>query len=1121
MMFKKDLPNKKSLLKELDSLGHSDRIRIVAMLGRKHMKSAEYPEMLASLLEGGVYEAQLAIIGAIATQNTNIIVSALKHPMATIRHQAAGLLAKVASDIEIERELPDLSQECRRKLLRSISFVNRQELAERLLPVVYARWGAAEASILLPACHQETVSKWLTDIGYAVGNWGKLASRHLDVAAAYFRTALEGTPPREKGLVWWRFASAIEALCKGKPDLVLECAMNHGPMGVIHPELRKHLGTLVRVSPDVVYSLLTRQESRSGLLSHGVPEGILKRKKYLSMDQWIEIAKLLADTPVHLAKLLDSIAPSSRKVIFEAVYEEDKRQERIFPERLLQQLPHIVRDQEATRMLGLREIYDNRENTIRITACRSIHHSREPLEQAAYASNADERAMALVQLIKSTALSRKGMDETLVFLGRIKNDQDPVRCAVMTELAGTPASMFTDENVEGLTVLVDSVMEARDTSYATRSATQALAFVIMRFNAGNPGSGIFKFALSTIVKLAKQSGQLTLPSLQDNFPRGIEERLFEEIYPLAAASNRREEYNLLFSLANSFGKRGYGISKLQSLLREAEKAKIAATSARAARYWLASPATRDERVRELLTLDKSFITIYEVFRHIHLKRQEWLDPFISGAAIKGKFLTGKTIYMVPAADGFGRWLPRQQESFRSLMERVASDAKRSLQERSTAIKVMAAMPEFSTDMLAKFLEDENIVIVEAALYAHSLLEEPEKVLLVLMANLDGDRARVAMYSIPRCIRRVNPVVLASVLKELLDRDKLKITVRKEAIRLLGAYRSSDSIAVLMNEIEKPNAHKDVIIAIGHAARQLLDDERAWEILSRMASSSQSDIAKSILFQQPNELPAAYRSRYLELIIKIAGHSDPDTGRLALNSMIRWSNGNEGVIAQATAKVIVDLADSSRWNTAMNTLTEICRDGVVNEQVIGLFKNLASVTISEDWNANAKRDLPHRQRLLKFADKLAALPKNTRVNLVPLYKGIIDCLAPDETLKQPVMKLYAASIDWINVTESVAYLNIIADCASNQRRLLDIAYKQIAQDLKDSRGYWTPEAILEIVEVLWSQGSYEAQWLGLSLLEVAGGELLWSPECTRLLRLYRNHPNVELRSLALNIWTVME
>lgn len=120
-----------------------------------------------------------------------------------------------------------------------------------------------------------------------------------------------------------------------------------------------------------------------------------------------------------------------------------------------------------------------------------------------------------------------------------------------------------------------------------------------------------------------------------------------------------------------------------------------------------------------------------------------------------------------------------------------------------------------------------------------------------------------------------------------------------------------------------------------------------------------------------------------------------------------------------------------------------------------------------------------------------------------------------------MKLYIAAMDWNNVVESAAYLNRLVDGMSDQPQLLSEAYSQIAHSIQDSAGYWNPEILLEIVDVLGAEQRYESPYMGLSLLEVAGQALHWSPEPAERLRSFRNHTNLAVRSRALNIWTARE
>lgn len=1123
-MVKKDLMDKPNLLKALDSLGYSARMNKIALLGREHQGSPAFSALLQSLLEGGFYEAQLALTGADATEDTEVVAAALQHAAAGVRKRAAGLLAKFAEPAEIEHAMVHLSPESRRQLWRGISQYGRRAAAEQLLPLVFARWGAQEAAVLLPACSEETVYRWIRTIGYALKNWHPIAKRYPGLIADYFRETLESTPPREKGEVWRQFSSAMEMLSQLRPDVIMACALQQGPFDILPPILRNYLGTFIPAHTDMVHKLLVREESRCDLLSHGIPAAILAKRKYFSAAQWTEWGLLLADEPAHLAKLLHALAPSRRQAVYESAFPEDKRQLRIVEERVLDELPHDLRDREAARMLGLRQIKDYRQQLLRITARRSIRHSREILEQATRVSNADERGQALVQLIKSSALSRQGMTDTLLFLTRFKDDQDPVRQAVMTELSASAVFRYSTEHIQSLTVLVDSVVEARDTSYATRAATEKLAFSLLRRHAPQPENELFGFALQTLVKLIKQNGQFALPSFEQlHLPLGVEAYLFGEIYTSVAGEIRRESYTLVFQLAQVFGKRGYNLDKLQQLLQEATQAKNDSTAAQAARYWLAPYKTRDQRVRELLDRDRSFITVDEVFRHLHSKRQEWLDPFISGTAVKGKFLSGKTIYLLPAEGDFYRWLPRQQQAFGSLLARVARDAKRSLLERTHAIRRLAQLPDVSFDGMLDLLQDKEVAIAEAVLYGLSLTEEPEKALPLLLTHLDGDRARIAMYAIPRCLRRINPALSTSLLKELLNRDKLKITVRKEAIRLLGTTRSDESVALVQQELDKPQVHKDVRIAIGFAARQLLDDERCWTLLERLAASSEGEIVNSLLAQNPHELPPNQRSRYLAFIMKTAEHEEVHARRMAFYYMGRWGDGNEAIIAAAAARAIGNFADNTLWAIAMRTLVDISRDAGINDVILGIVQQMVNTPIQEEWNANieAERDMPQRQRLQTLIYMLTGLPPHTRLVLLPLYEGMITRLAPDETHRQVVVNLSIAAIDWQRVKQAAAGLHSVVLFLEQHPHLLHVAYHGIVHNLNMSIGYWQPEVLLAIVDEVNAGEDYTATYLSLSLLEVAGKDLLWNKECVGRLRAYREHPLVAIRSLALDMWTAIE
>lgn len=258
-----------------------------------------------------------------------------------------------------------------------------------------------------------------------------------------------------------------------------------------------------------------------------------------------------------------------------------------------------------------------------------------------------------------------------------------------------------------------------------------------------------------------------------------------------------------------------------------------------------------------------------------------------------------------------------------------------------------------------------------------------------------------------------------------------------------------------------------------------------------------------------------------MIIKVANYNEADVRKEAFSYMKQWINGNEVTVATAASMAIVDLEYSSVWNTAMDTLIEACFDGKVNEVVINVFNDMVNVETIEEYNANAQRDLPHRQRLFKLVSKLTSLPSSIRLNLIPLYKGIAECFSKDKTLKYVLIKVHIASINWNDVEGSITVLNNIVNCIDNNPHLINNTYNEVLQNLKDNKGFWDSETLLKIVDIISNEGCREIQYISLAMLEVTGSTLFWRQDCAERLRLYRNHSDVMICTQALDIWTAIE
>ena len=1013
----------------------------------------------------------------------------------------------------MERVLPELAPFVRRRVLKSVALARRSALAARLMPLVRSRHGDEEAAILLSTLDAPEVSRLLPELEHAVRNWDALVRLHPHAVLHHLRSRLSQAPERERGLLLYSYHGILAQLSLEHSEAVLALVRDFSPPDQLPPFAKGSLRRLIRRHPAQVAELLLRPEYRPTLLRQGFSHGVLREMRAFSPEHRLALARALAESPRHLTDFLHALPPSQRAAPFAAAFEGTPP--RAHPEALLAVLPHAVRDAEATRQLGLREVRDDKDQQLVLHALRTLEHGREPLQKAATAPKAEDRARALTLLVTATARSRRGLTETLAFLSRLKNEQDPVRQAALSALAAVPPSLFTAEHIPALQFLVTSVVEARDTSLGTQGALQNLAFRQLTAHATAPEHPLFRFALETLQRLAGQSGTLALPRLDRDLPRGTEHALVAALLPLIRSAQKRESHGLILTLTRALRRRAWNVDMLQALLEPITQAKPDPVAQTAISLWLEPPRTRDVRVRKLLERDESTVTLASVFEHLHKRRQELLDPYLQGRPLRGHYSTGKTGWVPPASSGFERWVPRQQRLLAQVLLRIARDAERSAWERASVIRGLARMPTVDVDTLRPFLADPSVNMVEAVLGAIAWLDRPEPGLPMLLESLDGDRARVAMYAIPRVARRSSPEAFSTVLGSLLARERLKVTVHKEVLRLLATFRTPRSVALLREQWDRPTLHRDVRIAVGHAARRLLDDPAAWSLLEAMAQSPDEDVATSLLDQGPLGLRVEHRARYASLILQVSRHPAVPARQRAFATLASWATGLEAPVARETAARVVDLTSGPEWRQALATLVTITQEGLAFEEVVACAAQLTAAPPTPD--ATPERDQPALQRVKALARGLLDWSQPVRLRMHSRLDEVAHVLARQEVLWPESAALRMAGLDWRDPASATTRLLELGREVREEPLFAPSLAATVGSAVEHPGTGSTPEALLEIAAGVAS----ELPLVALTLVTTAGRRLHWREDAAALLRSLRQHPRAALRAAALAVVTAQE
>ncbi|MBO2455489.1 hypothetical protein J4573_51015 [Actinomadura barringtoniae] len=1016
------------LLAEIEPLSHGERCRRLALhVGRGLLSdqlatdqlttdqpATDQPvsDELAELGALGYYERSLALLIASAAKNRPALehlAAAMRDPAADLAQAAISWSARLGVGVEaFAALLDDAPAATRTAAYRAIRRWRRADLAEALIERVAGRWGEAEAAALLPACSEDVARERLGALSHAVPNWKSFGRAHPGLMLDHADAELASLPAATQRFWWWH-APGIAAAIPYDPSRVIGLLERHWTEGPVPQAIEPHLGVLMDADPQRVLRLLLAESHRPYLSLRR--RSLRERIARLDEADIAEVARAVRSDDYALLLLLKVFPPSRRERIFELAMDGIDLSTAELDEALLNVLPAGLRTAHARRMLRLRRVAETPHTYWRTQSFLPFDEALPVLGAVTRRQDADERASGYADLIACAGRSRDPQMLTRLFdaLGRLRNEQDPVRSIALGALARIPGQAIRVEHGEAFLRLTDDALAARDCSYATRDALGAIARQICLQGAIRNDHELLAVGLDMITKLTGHVEHIGFGRLDTVLRRGSEHDLVRALAPRLAKSGKRGNHRLALNLARALGRRAYDVPALQEALEVATGVKDTSIAKIAISLWLAAPRTRAERVAVLLQRDASAVTLSDVLAVVATDRTDLLSSAaLAGTSPEGRFWRPNVVF-VPSAQRawMRRWTARQRADYLLLQHLVARDEGTTSSRRGEAVRAIGEVPGIGAEELRPYLGDDELRRI--ALTAAPWIATPQDMLPELLQAASGDDAHVSVYAATRAARFVPPSALAAHLGPVMTDGK--ITARKEALRILLHNRVPDAMTLIAAAWDDPGQHRDVRAAIASALRTRLGDPEAMRILTEAANGPR-DVARQVVGTSPIYVEERHRDAYAALVLEVARSADPEAREVALPALPAWAPWAPEA-PTVLASLVTDL-DVTHWRPALDALVACAANGSGTADLASAASTLATASTSaSEPDAEEERDIPASQRLAALVEATLTRAAGNREAAEPAIRAL------DDRLPEPLAsELLAATIRWQNAADKI-------------------------------------------------------------------------------------------------------
>ncbi|WP_328941097.1 hypothetical protein OG259_05165 [Streptomyces sp. NBC_00250] len=1154
------------LLAALEPLPHAARLRFTAVTAHRLAARGGLRPLLTALAACGPYERRFAALAALTGGELDHLVARLGDPDPVVRRYALrGARRLPVPDAAVEAAYDDSPAVVRADLARLLRDGRRPELAERLVLRVRGEYGDRDAARLLPGCSTEFTARLLPELAGALAfeDWSALAVRHPAAVLDHAERELGGIPRRLRDLWWRRHAAGIAAALPAAPGRALGLLERYGPDNLPGP-LHDRLGDLVAVDAERVVRWFAAPDRTAARWERTPGRAVMRQ--------------LVAADPPSLpglgarwfhreafGVLLRAMPPGRRARFVDAVVTAgDPRGNVRAHAGVIAQLPPSERHARArTAIDAIRAEPHEGWDLWGLLALLPPAEARPELLAGLGTDDADERGTIWCQLIANAGHSRDSgqIAEVLALAsGRLANERDPVREEALSAVAGLPApallaALTIRASAGGRTgsaslerLCLDG-LRARDCSHATRDTVRTLAVTLLsRATEGRaadgaatteaPADAVGATALLTAVHLVEaltaHTGAVRLGGLGSLLRGGGAGAVLGAIGPWLDRAAASGDVAPLLSLVRSAGRHAYRVPDLQERLERALSACPDGVFGEVAAAWLADPASRGDRVARLLAREPSAAFVPQVLAVLAAERTDLLDRALLGTPPPGgRFPAAGAPRPLPPFRYADRWLPRQQEAAVRLAATVIADPGRGLDERAALLRAVAPVPEHGRALLRRYTapvpsmpgrectadpatDDVGSPLTAAALDAAAHTDDPASALGALLDHAGDDRAAAAWSAAARAAAHARPTRVAALLHDALTRETgVKVTVRKAAARLAARHLPPGAATALLSTVGRaPGIHRDVHATVVGLAATLLPDERMWALLESAVADGPEAARNAVLDLSPAELAPAHRSRYGELVARLALAPEEQAANQALYGLRDWALYAPAA-GHALTDVYSDLDSPLSVYRAGYGLTELAQSGLPHP--IGgvapgsllhdvVDRLLVLIAAGEPEGGGRGGDLPARRRLDSLFGSTIRDPRMCAV--------LARQLAAEPAATATRTALLVRAVD-LEAAEPELLLSLRELTAAIEGR--PVLAARVAEDVEEAHRYGRPladpAAALTAVRVLSGDGGLVEGLLAVGLASALGARLDWPERCRTAVVELRRHPELEVREAA--------